>query len=682
MALEHAVLKPAAPISAWHGGAWHQTLKFRVVLVAVVSALLGSTLSVFFVMQGSEAEALRRVEWQQLEEVRLLAALMEARIEQTQGLLRQLARAVAGAQPLTPALAERLWSPQASATGVFDFVDLFTPDGQPLLHKGVAPVAAVQRALQPLREQTLRRLDGQILAVPDGAGPAPRVWVLLSWPVRDSQGLLRAVVMAGLPLSSPQWLPASARPSVQFEAPWVLLAADGLILAHPEPSRRLQRVQDDPELKEVFADWQAASSAEQASGLNHSGADRISSLARVESPGWLLARVTPASQVLAPYRAQRRQAWWLTVVITALCAGAAAGLMFWLTRPVGLLAQRMRQLLDRSLPVEAGWPKAGGDMGRLVEAVRQTAMAQDREQQSLRLMVGQLEAILTYASVGIVVTRHRTLELLGHQASAMLGYGPDELRGQPARVLYPSDEAYAELGQQVRMQFQSQGHFDGELLFRRKDGSDFWVHMLGRGVVPDDPDGGTIWIFDDITAEREAREALSWSATHDSLTGLVNRRELEARLASLLRSLEGQAMAQGCLLFVDLDRFKNINDSAGHAAGDWVLQQMARLMESHVRQSDTVARLGGDEFALLLPTCNRERALSIAQSLCSAIEAWRIEVAAQVFYIGASIGLVEIGPGFKDVAAVLHAADMACYAAKRAGRNQVMSLPAEPVSVF
>jgi diguanylate cyclase (GGDEF)-like protein len=125
-------------------------------------------------------------------------------------------------------------------------------------------------------------------------------------------------------------------------------------------------------------------------------------------------------------------------------------------------------------------------------------------------------------------------------------------------------------------------------------------------------------------------------------------------------------------MFVDLDHFKPINDAAGHAAGDDALRQVAQLLEEEVRQSDTVARMGGDEFAILLPGCSLRRAQSIAEKVRSAIEMWRLERRGKVFRIGASIGIVELTPGLMDVAAVLHAADTACYQAKHAGRNRVM----------
>jgi diguanylate cyclase (GGDEF)-like protein len=202
--------------------------------------------------------------------------------------------------------------------------------------------------------------------------------------------------------------------------------------------------------------------------------------------------------------------------------------------------------------------------------------------------------------------------------------------------------------------------------------------MLGRGVVVNDPSGGTIWIVEDITQSRAAREQLSWTATHDSLTLLSNRREFEARLASAIPQFDGRDV---CVMFIDLDHFKAINDNAGHAAGDEVLRQIARLLESKVRQSDTVGRMGGDEFAVLLPGCSTPRAQAIAEQMRLGVENWSLTYEGKVFSVGASIGLVQVASDLPDVAAVLNAADSACYDAKRAGKNRVATfMRATPVN--
>lgn len=287
---------------------------------------------------------------------------------------------------------------------------------------------------------------------------------------------------------------------------------------------------------------------------------------------------------------------------------------------------------------------------------------------SQKLMVAQLRAILDNASVGIAITRNSRFELLGQHACRMFGYAEAEFLGCSTRMIFSSDEVYAEFGARVRAAFIDHGHFDGEQIVRRRDGSDFWAHMLARGVVAGDPTGGTIWIMEDISDARAARDKLSWTATHDSLTQLVNRREFESRLAQSMTQFKGGNL---CVMFIDLDRFKAVNDNAGHACGDEVLRQISRLMEAQVRASDSVSRLGGDEFAVLLPGCSLARAQQLAEQIRAAVDSWRLRQNGQEYSVGASIGVAAVTSELPDIVSVLSAADGACYQAKHAGRNCV-----------
>ena len=125
------------------------------------------------------------------------------------------------------------------------------------------------------------------------------------------------------------------------------------------------------------------------------------------------------------------------------------------------------------------------------------------------------------------------------------------------------------------------------------------------------------------------------------------------------------------LLFIDLDRFKQVNDACGHAAGDLLLQQIAKMLQDAVRARDTVARLGGDEFAILLEHCVGDRAQQLGQQICDRMEKFRFVHHSQSFRLGTSIGLVQIDGHWSDIAAIVHAADTSCYAAKAGGRNRV-----------
>ena len=182
---------------------------------------------------------------------------------------------------------------------------------------------------------------------------------------------------------------------------------------------------------------------------------------------------------------------------------------------------------------------------------------------------------------------------------------------------------------------------------------------------------GTVVVFRDVSHERRLRRALSYQATHDALTGLINRREFEQRLQAALGEVRDDTSAVHALVYLDLDQFKVVNDTCGHPAGDRLLKQITGLLQTRVRASDTLARLGGDEFGILLQDCSIEQAMKIAESLRQSIREFRFEGAGQTLQLGASIGIVAIDQSTESVAGVMSAVDVACYAAKDQGRNRV-----------
>jgi diguanylate cyclase (GGDEF)-like protein/PAS domain S-box-containing protein len=181
---------------------------------------------------------------------------------------------------------------------------------------------------------------------------------------------------------------------------------------------------------------------------------------------------------------------------------------------------------------------------------------------------------------------------------------------------------------------------------------------------------GAVVLMHDVTELRGLHRQMSYQATHDALTGLVNRREFERRLDEATESAR-RGEAAHMLCYLDLDRFKIVNDTSGHLAGDSMLREVAKLLREAVRDSDTVARLGGDEFGMLLVGCPLDKARQIADDVCRSIAAYRFTWQDRVFNIGVSIGLIEIGREAGSVEQLLAAADSACYVAKKEGAGRV-----------
>ncbi|MDR1995412.1 diguanylate cyclase [Azonexus sp.] len=172
------------------------------------------------------------------------------------------------------------------------------------------------------------------------------------------------------------------------------------------------------------------------------------------------------------------------------------------------------------------------------------------------------------------------------------------------------------------------------------------------------------------TRIEEATAQLAYQARHDVLTGLFNRREFEHRLTQTLELVHAGG-EEGTVLFIDLDRFKPVNDACGYLAGDELLRQISLLFQGRLREDDILARLGGDEFGIILSNCSGSRARQVAEDICSLAGAFRFIWQDKIFAIGASIGLTPINRRVRNIDELLAAGDSACHRAKDSGRNQV-----------
>ncbi|MGV0819298.1 PAS domain-containing protein [Martelella sp. AMO21009] len=181
---------------------------------------------------------------------------------------------------------------------------------------------------------------------------------------------------------------------------------------------------------------------------------------------------------------------------------------------------------------------------------------------------------------------------------------------------------------------------------------------------------GAVLVFHDVSEQRRLAREMSYRASHDQLTGLINRSEFERRMHRTLDAARAGG-PDSALLFIDLDRFKIVNDSCGHAVGDELLIKISRLMQGVIRSNDALARLGGDEFAVIIENCPIEIAQAIAQKICDAVADFVLVHEGKHYRIGASIGLARINEAASSVATILQEADAACYAAKEEGRNRV-----------
>ncbi|WP_317204274.1 bifunctional diguanylate cyclase/phosphodiesterase [Janthinobacterium sp.] len=332
---------------------------------------------------------------------------------------------------------------------------------------------------------------------------------------------------------------------------------------------------------------------------------------------------------------------------------------------------------------------------------------QKRAEESLRNALLENQAILDSAVLGIAVVENGFNLRCNTKMEELFGYAPGEIVGLSVQALYPDKAAWDAARAETAQDFRAGRVNMSEYQLVRKDGSVFWARLSGRPFDLSQANGRSVWLVDDVTARREAAEAVRRArdelelrvlertaelaganallqgeiverrqaearvhhmAYHDSLTGLPNRALLADRLDRAMLA----AQRSGCrlaVMFIDLDRFKTINDSLGHLTGDSLLKEVAGRLCQAVRASDTVARLGGDEFVVLVPGIHGvDEASRVAEKIIDALAA-PFPLEGHTLHITPSIGLCLYPDDGDDVDALMRHADAAMYHAKANGRN-------------
>ncbi|WP_275099913.1 bifunctional diguanylate cyclase/phosphodiesterase [Sedimenticola hydrogenitrophicus] len=286
-----------------------------------------------------------------------------------------------------------------------------------------------------------------------------------------------------------------------------------------------------------------------------------------------------------------------------------------------------------------------------------------------------LSILSAIADAVITTDLHRNISYMNVVAEKLTGWRLTAAMGLPlARVFQVMDEGAALLHGAIERCLATGTLAGGqrqELILVHRDGIGIAVEASLAPICDEQKNiHGVVLVFRDVSHARSLAAQVSWQASHDTLTGLVNRGSFDDRLDDLLRDAMATGRIHG-MLYLDLDQFKIVNDTCGHVAGDELLRQIATRLSQHIRTGDTLARLGGDEFGVLLVDCSEAVVLRIANKMRQAIMDLRFAWDDKAYAIGVSIGVVAITAESERAEQVLSAADTACYAAKDGGRNQV-----------
>ncbi len=296
--------------------------------------------------------------------------------------------------------------------------------------------------------------------------------------------------------------------------------------------------------------------------------------------------------------------------------------------------------------------------------------------QALQQTSSELNAILENAMVGIAFVKDRQLIRVNHKFEQLFAADRAQLEGQSTRCLHISKDAFHRFGDQAYNALAQGESFEAQLEMTRLNGERFWCSLSGQAVDSTNPAAGSIWLYEDVTQQRQNEDRLTRLASVDSLTGLPNRSVFNDRLEHAIHKLQRNS-GRLAVFFIDLDHFKHINDSLGHKAGDALLCEVSRRIRSCVRESDTVARLGGDEFTVILEDITSAQYVGRIAEKILTTTALPYMIDNVEVNISPSIGISLFPADGRDVDMLIRNADAAMYYAKNAGRNNFQFYSAE-----
>lgn len=645
------------------------SLRLRMTLAGVAALTLGICLTTLLLVQRAERDTLRDQREREVQEAARTAIVLSSRVVELQNLLRIAGEQLTPATMRNPAALERFMHDRAVLRAQFSHMAVMSPDGQVRVYaerEGVRPLK-LDIGQQPYFRQTVAEGRPIVSEVQPSRVTGDPV-VVFTYPLHGPEGLY-GVIGGAVRLGSGDLLTHAAQ-YLDLEGQDALLVLSdmqGRILAHPDAGRVMTRMADDPQLASAWTGWQLLRSPMEPSGVSVDLPGLITSVAAVNGPDWLLWRLQPEDQLLRPLHRARSQVLVGALVMVLVTSLVLLALVGRLLRPMRVLERRAQSLFDAGQDLQSGWPACGGEIGRLAQVLREVGSERAALEAAHAELLERLESVMAAAPVGIALTRQGRFELVNAELCRLLGRGPGALQGQPMSLAGLECEPHRALLHAVEQAFAAGESYCGEWQLQRADGERFWAVLNARQERPGDAASGVIWTVADHSAQVAAREQLEWSARHDPLTRLSNRIELERRLAQVFAARS--AAMPAALVAIDLDRFKPINDSAGHAAGDAMLQLVAEALLGCVRRSDLAVRLGGDEFVLLMEHCEAEEALAIAHRACTAVNRLELHWEGHRLRVGASAGVAMLENGMAQPHYWMRAADHACYAAKRHGRG-------------
>lgn len=341
----------------------------------------------------------------------------------------------------------------------------------------------------------------------------------------------------------------------------------------------------------------------------------------------------------------------------------------WITKPLIKLHKATKDILVNGMEgVSKVEIDQKDEIGKLADSYNQMIdfIGQSTVSKSyLRNVISNISDALVVADADFCI------ETVNEATKKMFGYSKEELVGSSVSIFFP------QIQEQVIEHWKNtiithRQYSDYEVIIHTKEKNAIPV-LISSTVMTEDNSGQVhfVCIAKDISERKKSEESIRYQANHDMLTGLSNRYALEKEIQACSNMILLYPEEMSMFLFLDLDKFKIVNDVCGHHAGDELIKHLTLMMKQNLREQDTLARIGGDEFGVLLNGISQVEGLEIAENLCETVKKFRFVWEEKVFTLGVSIGAVIINRDLYEVSKVISAADQACYISKENGGNRV-----------
>ena len=645
-----------------------------VVFLLVLAAVASLALATLSVAERGMRDVTGR---QQYVSLASAAVFIDEELDAKRNVLRAIADSLAASGAHDGAGLQRFLDAQTVLGKEFYTAGVAAADGSLLASMGpVKPQAGMNLKDRPYFDQTLATRRSVISAPLNGSISGMPI-VVVTQPVFEAQGAVRYVLAASVNLRQPDFLGRLGALKPGTGGYLYIMTSEGVIVEHPDKSRIMQHIDAHGPISEPtrramqgFEGW--------LTGTTTQGVDALFAYHRIPTTGWILASVYPMRDAFAPLHAIRSK-----ILLAAVLLAALAGLAGWrvvlrLLQPLERLRRQVHQIRRQRLGIEALQIERRDEIGDLsrdfysLVAEREIAEAQTRDsERRLKLLTDHVPVVIVY------IDREHRYQFINATFEKWFGRSHKESMMQSIRDVlgeeaYQLREAYLQrafAGEEVEYEFT----IDGEGEAGRRSFQTSYVPDVGESGAVE----GVYGLIHEITKTKAEHTALQFAAATDTLTGIANRRRFDEQLVQSMQRTR-VARAPMALAYLDIDRFKAINDSLGHKTGDEVLKEFAARLVRSVRASDLVARLAGDEFVIIFEGVNG--AAEVRQIGAKIIDAIRqpFELASGPLPVTTSIGIAIFREGALTPAQLLDLADQALYAAKGQGRDGVALLEAAP----